>query len=142
MAAELGVDTPYIEAETQRQRDELERRRQAYVGDRPRPPLAGKTAIVVDDGIATGSTVRAALRAIRKAGAGKVVLAVPVAPRDTIAALRGEADEIVCLEMPQPFIAVGAHYRDFAQLSDADVVALLERHRRKPSREADRRDAN
>jgi putative phosphoribosyl transferase len=142
MAAELGVEESYIEAETMRQRDEIERRREAYVGKRPRPLLAGKTAIVVDDGIATGSTVLAALRAIRKAGAAKVVLAVPVAPRDTIAALRGEADEIVCLEMPRPFIAVGAHYDDFAQLSDADVVALLERHRRKSARRSDRNDAN
>jgi putative phosphoribosyl transferase len=131
MAAELGVDRTYIEAETARQLAEIERRREVYVGSRQRLPLAGRTAIVVDDGIATGSTVRAALRAVRSAGAAKTVLAVPVAPRDTLAALREEADEIVCLDSPTPFVAVGAHYADFAQLSDAEVVALLEQSRRR-----------
>ena len=129
IAAELGVERPYIEAETARQRVEIERRRAAYLGDRPPVPLAGRTVIVVDDGIATGSTMRAALRAIRQAGAAKIVLAVPVAPSDTIEALRGEADKIVCLQTPSPFVAVGAHYADFAQLSDAEVVALLARRR-------------
>jgi len=94
-------------------------------------PLAGRTVIVVDDGIATGSTVRTALRAIRNAGAGKIVLAVPVAPRDALDELRGEVDEIICLSTPSPFIAVGAHYAEFAQLADADVILLLEeRHKR------------
>lgn len=130
MAAELGVDAAYIQAETARQLAEIEQRRWVYLGERPPPPLGGKTAIVVDDGVATGSTMRAALRTVRKAGAARIVLAVPVAPADTIAALRDEADDIVCLETPSRFIAVGAHYVDFAQLSDADVVALLQRQRR------------
>lgn len=130
LAATLGVDAAYIKNETARQLDEIERRRKIYRGDRPPVPLAGRTAIVVDDGIATGSTMRAALRAIRKAGAGKIVLAVPVAPGDAIGALRNEADEIVCLATPRRFFAVGAHYTEFTQLADADVVSLLERRRR------------
>jgi putative phosphoribosyl transferase len=84
----------------------------------------------VDDGVATGSTMRVALRAVKKAGAKRVILAVPVAPKDTLLQLRPEADELVCLEMPDPFIAVGAHYIEFSQLTDAKVIPLLEeRHR-------------
>jgi putative phosphoribosyl transferase len=126
LAADLGIEEGYIASETAQQLEEIERRRQIYLSDRPPVPLAGRTAIIVDDGIATGSTVRAALRAVRKAGAGRIVLAVPVAPEDTIASLRAEADEIVCVSSPSPFIAVGAHYHKFPQLADADVVALLE----------------
>ena len=105
---------------------EIERRRRVYLGDRTPPGLAGRTVIIVDDGIATGSTVRAALRAVRKAGAERIVLAVPVAPEDTIDRLRTEVDEILCLSLPSPFIAVGAHYTEFPQLADGDVVGLLE----------------
>ena len=131
LAAELAIDESYIKSETARQLEEIERRRKLYLGDRPPVPLAGRTVIVVDDGIATGSTVRTALRAIRNAGAEKIVLAVPVAPRDALDELRGEVDEIICLSTPRPFIAVGAHYAEFAQLADADVILLLEeRHKR------------
>ena len=131
LAAELAIDESYITSETARQLEEIERRRKLYLGDRPPVPLAGRTVIVVDDGIATGSTVRTALRAIRNAGAGKIVLAVPVAPRDALDELRGEVDEIICISIPSPFIAVGAHYAEFAQLADADVILLLEeRHKR------------
>jgi putative phosphoribosyl transferase len=131
LAAELAIDESYIKSETARQLEEIERRRKLYLGDRPPVPLAGRTVIVVDDGIATGSTVRTALRAIRNAGAGKIVLAAPVAPRDALDELRGEVDEIICLSTPSPFIAVGAHYAEFAQLADADVILLLEeRHKR------------
>jgi putative phosphoribosyl transferase len=131
LAAELAIDESYIKSETARQLEEIERRRKLYLGDRPPVPLAGRTVIVVDDGIATGSTVRTALRAIRNAGAGKIVLAVPVAPRDALDELQGEVDEIICLSTPSPFIAVGAHYAEFAQLADADVILLLEeRHKR------------
>jgi putative phosphoribosyl transferase len=126
LAAELGIDEAYVERETAAQLAEIERRRAIYLGDRPPVPFAGATVVVVDDGIATGSTMRIALRAVRRAGARRVVLAVPVAPADTLASLRAEADEIVCLEEPSPFIAVGAHYVKFPQLEDADVVALLE----------------
>src|ERR1700736_2455240 len=100
---------------------------QALIND----PLAGRTVIIVDDGIATGSTVRTALRAIARIGAGKIVLAVPVAPEDALEELRKEVDEIICLSTPSPFLAVGAHYAEFGQLADADVISLLEeRHRR------------
>ncbi|HEU0217518.1 MAG TPA: phosphoribosyltransferase family protein [Xanthobacteraceae bacterium] len=126
LAAELGIDEAYVARETAAQLAEIERRRAVYLGDRPPVSFAGATAVVVDDGIATGSTMRIALRAVRRAGASRVVLAVPVAPADTLAALRAEADEIVCLEEPSPFIAVGAHYVKFPQLEDADVVSLLE----------------
>ncbi len=133
----LAVDPTYIESETQRQLAEIERRREAYLGRRPPARITGRTVIVVDDGIATGSTVRTALRAIKagraagNGGAGRVVLAVPVAPQETLDALRPEVDEIVCLAMPSPFFAVGAHYQEFAQLADADVVSLLEIRRRR-----------
>lgn len=130
LAAALGVERSWIEAETARQLEEIERRRLAYRGAAAPEALAGRTVIVVDDGIATGSTVRTALRAIGNAGAAKIVLAVPVAPRDTLDALRGEVDEIVCLSCPDPFFAVGAHYAQFAQLTDAEVVALLQKHHR------------
>ncbi|HWX36084.1 MAG TPA: phosphoribosyltransferase [Steroidobacteraceae bacterium] len=140
LAAELGIERDYIAGETARQLQEIERRRKIYLGDRPSSPLAGATVIVVDDGIATGSTVRAALRAVRKSGAAKIVLAVPVAPEDTLDELRGEVDEIVFLGSPSPFIAVGAHYAEFAQLTDADVVALLEKRHRATSCPADRPD--
>jgi len=133
----LAVDQTYIESETRRQLAEIERRRLAYLGCRPAVPIAGRTAVVVDDGIATGSTVRAALRAVANAGAAKVTLAIPVAPQDVVEALRSEVDEIVCLATPRPFFAVGAHYRQFAQLADADVTALLELRRRSPTPSSD-----
>jgi putative phosphoribosyl transferase len=125
LASELAIERSYIASETARQLSEIERRRRIYLGDRPPPALSGRTVIIVDDGIATGSTARAALRAVRKAGARRIVLAVPVAPEDTIKQLRAEVDDIFCLLSPSPFIAVGAHYGEFPQLADADVIALL-----------------
>jgi putative phosphoribosyl transferase len=105
---------------------EIQQRRARYLADRPRPPIAGRTAIVVDDGIATGATVKAALRAVRRAGPRRVVLAVPVAPPEAIADLERVADEVVCLETPPDLIAIGIHYRDFSQVRDEEVVALLD----------------
>ena len=142
LAAELGIDQSYIASETTRQLEEIERRREIYFGNKPPAPLVDRTVIIVDDGIATGSTMRVALRAVKKAGAKTVILAVPVAPKDTLLQLRPEADEIVCLVSPDPFIAVGAHYIEFSQLADDDVIPLLEeRHRAMTSSpaEADRR---
>ena len=104
---------------------EIEERRKKYLGDRPQPEVKGATAIVVDDGIATGATVRAALEVLRKQGAAKVVLAVPVAPEDAVAEFKPRVDELVCLQTPEPYIAVGAHYASFPQTSDAEVVELL-----------------
>jgi putative phosphoribosyl transferase len=116
----------YIDAEVKRQLAELERRRKAYFGSRKAPVLRGRTVVVVDDGVATGSTVTAALRALLRSKAAKTVLAVPIAPEDTIAKLREEADEVVCLSMPAVFRAVGLHYADFRQTTDEEVIALLQ----------------
>ncbi len=140
LAAELAVEEDYIRGETARQLQEIERRRQIYRGSRTPLPIAGATVIIVDDGIATGSTVRTALRAVRKAGARKIVLAVPVAPEDALKELSEDVDEIVCLSSPSPFIAVGAHYGEFAQVADADVVSLLEERAKAMSRSAERSD--
>ena len=97
------------------------------IGDLLRNGSRGRVSILC----ATGSTIRTALRAIGRAGAGKIVLAVPVAPEDALEELRKEVDEIICLSTPSPFLAVGAHYAEFGQLADADVISLLEeRHRR------------
>lgn len=106
---------------------EIARRRKHYLGDRPHPSLAGRVAIVVDDGIATGATTRAALRSVRQYGPKKLVLAVPVAPTSTLAELRDEADEIVCLEDYEPFGAIGAFYADFSQTDDDTVRQILAR---------------
>ena len=112
---------------------EIERRRQLYVGERPHPPLEDRTVIVVDDGIATGATTRAALRAMRERKPRKLVLAVPVAPTESLRDLRQEADDVVCLEDYEDFSAIGFFYSDFAQVPDNEVVALLARHPARPS---------
>jgi putative phosphoribosyl transferase len=104
---------------------ELDRRVRIYRGGSPLPPVAGRCAIVVDDGLATGSTARAALRSLRAARAEHLVLAVPVAPRPTAESLRAEADQVVVLVTPSRFSAVGEWYLAFGQLTDADVLALL-----------------
>jgi putative phosphoribosyl transferase len=105
--------------------EELARRVRVYRGGRPPPAVAGRCVIVVDDGLATGVTARAALRSLRAAGADFLVLAVPVAPPTAAATLRGEADEVVTLATPRRFSSVGEWYVSFGQLSDADVIALL-----------------
>jgi predicted phosphoribosyltransferase len=106
---------------------EIERRRARYLGGRERVDVAGRTAIVVDDGVATGATTRAALRAVRARHPKTLVLAVPVAPTDSLATLRDEVDELVCLEDYQAFGAIGLYYLDFRQVSDDEVVATLAR---------------
>lgn len=123
-AAEKVSERVFAEVE-QRERAELRRRAERYRLDRPRAAVAGRTAIVVDDGIATGSTARAACQVARAHGAARVMLAVPVAPRGTVAALSQVADQVVCLESPEPFYAIGQWYQDFSQTSDAEVVRLL-----------------
>ncbi|HEV2375649.1 MAG TPA: phosphoribosyltransferase [Streptosporangiaceae bacterium] len=109
----------------QRERSELRRRADRYRGDRTRLPLAGRTAVIVDDGIATGSTARAACHVARAQGAERVVLAVPVAPRAAATMFDGDADEVVCLVMPERFLAIGEWYEDFTQTSDEEVVRAL-----------------
>lgn len=123
----LRVPQSYIKRIEARELAEITRRRRLYFGDRPRVEPEGKTAIVVDDGIATGATVRAALRAIRQQQPRRLVLAVPVAAPQTLAELRDEADEIVCLYQPEWLGAVGAFYQDFTQVSDEEVIDLLSR---------------
>jgi len=127
LAATLDVPESYLQEETARQLSEIERRREIYCADRPRPEISGRTAIAVDDGIATGATMRVALQAIRRQEPAHLVLAVPVAPPDTLAALGTAADETVCLETPIGLGAIGFYYRDFHQLTDAEVTDLLAR---------------
>jgi putative phosphoribosyl transferase len=122
-----GTTAQEFDTVCEEERAEIERRRKLYIGERPRAKIAGQVAIVVDDGIATGATTRAALQAVRKQKPKELVLAVPVAPRDTIEELRQEVDALICLEMPDPFIAIGYFYRDFGQVSDEEVVAILRR---------------
>lgn len=126
---ETGASGAYIREEAARQLEIIEARRTLWVERRPRVSVAGKTAIVVDDGIATGATVRAALHALRRQGPKRLVVATPVAPPDTVAALAAEADEFICLETPEPFGAIGYFYDDFAQVADEEVAAILGRSR-------------
>jgi len=125
VAAAAGADAVYIEAEKKRQIDEA-RRRNALFDSHRRPPARGRTVIVVDDGIATGATAIAAVRSLKAEGAERVILAVPVGPPEMIELLRGEADEVVCLEEDPGFWAVGQYYQDFSQVSDAEVRRTLE----------------
>lgn len=127
MVAALGVTDRYLEREITDQEAEIERRQHAYRGGRPPQPVEGGVAVVVDDGVATGSTAVAALRWARARGAERVVLAVPVAPPQSLERLHAEADEVVVLETPQPFLAVGEWYRDFDQTTDEQVVSALAR---------------
>jgi predicted phosphoribosyltransferase len=127
MVGALGVTDRYLDREIAEQEAEIERRQRAYRGGRPPQPVKGRVAIVVDDGVATGSTAVAALRWARARGAERVVLAVPVAPPQSLERLRAEADEVVVLETPQPFLAVGEWYRDFDQTTDEQVVSALAR---------------
>ena len=128
LATSLGVPDGYVEEETTRQLEEIERRRKSYCEGRPAVQIAGRTAIVVDDGIATGATMRVALQAVRRRAPARLILAVPVAPPDTLAALLEEAaDEAVTLETPAALGAIGFYYRDFHQMSDAEVTDLLAR---------------
>ncbi len=127
MLAELAVPQSYVDQEIARQAAEIERRRKAYFRDRAPADIRGATALVVDDGIATGATMRAALRATRRRHPAKLVLSVPVAPPKAVEDLRGEVDEVVCLEKPEEFFAIGQFYRDFHQVSDEEVIALLKK---------------
>jgi putative phosphoribosyl transferase len=123
--AETGVKREYIEQRAKEELAEIERRRRTYLADRAPVPVAARTAIVVDDGIATGTTMRAALKGLRRRNPARLVLAVPVAPPDTIDELRQEVDDVVCLAQPSFFGAIGYFYRDFHQLSDDEVITLM-----------------
>jgi putative phosphoribosyl transferase len=128
-----GVEETDFAAIRDRELAEIERRHKTYLGDRQPVEVAGCTAIVVDDGIATGATTRAALRATRMRGPKKLVLAIPVAPTESLPAMRAEADEVVCLEDHELFGAIGYFYRDFRQISDREVIDTLARFAAKRS---------
>jgi len=125
-SAATGASRDYIDREAQVAWQEIERRRALYLRGRKPLPVAGATVIVVDDGIATGTTMRAALKALRRRGATRLVLAVPVAPHSTLMALKREVDRVICLAEPEPFRAIGLHYVDFHQVSDDEVIAALD----------------
>jgi predicted phosphoribosyltransferase len=123
----LGVSPDVIEAVAQAEQVELARRAHAYRGDRPTPDLRGRRVILVDDGLATGSSMRAAIAAVRTQSPARIIVAVPVAARETCDELRREGEYVVCLRTPEPFAAVGLWYDDFSQTGDEEVRDLLQR---------------
>ncbi|WP_200253422.1 phosphoribosyltransferase [Thiococcus pfennigii] len=126
----LGITQAQLERTAAQEQAELERRERVYRGDRPWPPVTGRRIILVDDGVATGATIRAGIAALRQQHPESIVLAVPVAPPDTLARLATEADQVVCLATPTPFRAIGQWYEDFHQVTDEEVTELLESSRR------------
>jgi predicted phosphoribosyltransferase len=122
----LGVSDEYLSRVTDEQMREARSREQRFRGARPPTPLTGRTVVLVDDGLATGATMRAAARAVRARGPARLVIAVPVGSTEACTALAGEVDEVVCPSRPEPFIAIGLHYLDFEQVDDSEVVALLQ----------------
>ena len=122
----LQISAPVIDAVAGYEQKELERQRHAYRDDIPFPDLAGRTVIIVDDGLATGSTMRAAVRALRQVGPARIIVAVPVGAPETCQSLRDEADQVVCLNVPQDFHAVSLWYDEFSQITDQEVRRLLE----------------
>jgi putative phosphoribosyl transferase len=125
--ASTGLPREAVERIAARERAELERRERAYRGDAPLPRVEGRSVILVDDGLATGATMSAAIAAVRQLDPAEVIVAVPVAPSETVSRLDREADLVICLETPRPFLAIGALYASFPQLRDEQVVELLER---------------
>jgi putative phosphoribosyl transferase len=128
------IPPDYLETQIEQQLAEIERRRAVYLRGRARESVQGRTLILVDDGIATGASIRAALKVLQGRSPSSLILAVPVAPSEAISELRADVDEIVCLRTPEPFYAIGVHYVDFHQMSDAEVVALLAQHAAATSR--------
>jgi predicted phosphoribosyltransferase len=126
----LDVPDDVLRAVTAEEEWELKRREQLYRDDRPLPSVEDKTVILIDDGLATGSTMRAAVAALRRLGPARIVVAVPVASADTCEEMRGEVDEVVCAHTPDPFHAVGLWYQDFSQTTDEEVRDLLDRTNR------------
>lgn len=126
LISRLGVPDTYLRAETERQKREIQRRLGAYRGRLEEPEVTGKVVVLVDDGVATGATVRASLRALRERRPARLILAVPVGPAETMRELALEVDQMVCLHSPEVFWAVGAFYADFEQTDDEQVVRLLQ----------------
>ena len=131
---QLSIPEWEVEAVAQREMQEMERRENTYRGSRPAVPISSRCVILVDDGLATGSTMLAAIRAVRAQKPSRIVVAVPVAPPDTCEAIRKEADDVICAETPVMFVAVGLWYRDFAQTSDEEVKHLFEEAARRSER--------
>jgi predicted phosphoribosyltransferase len=130
VVTELRIPRHWVDAVAARELEELRRRETAYRDGRPAPDVGGKTVILVDDGLATGASMRAAVAALRKLGPGRIVVAVPVGASQTCDEFRDVADEVVCAETPDPFYAVGSWYSDFDQTTDQEVRDLLARTRR------------
>jgi len=130
LVARLGVSEDYLKGEVDDQLREIERRKEKYRGARPDPLIEGRPVIVVDDGIATGATVKAALTALRRRNPSRLVLAIPLAPPDALDGLRSLVDEVVCPLLPEDFQAVGQFYEDFHAVEDREVIALLEKGRK------------
>jgi len=125
-AESVGATPEYLQEEVRRKKSEVRDRMRNLRGDAPYPSLEGKTVIIVDDGMATGNSMRAAVQSVRKRGPKEIVVAVPVAPREAVAELSREGTRVVCLEQPRFFFAIGEFYRDFAQVEDSEVTALLD----------------
>lgn len=123
----LRIPNDIVDKVVAKERQELERRERSYRGDRPAPDVRGRTIILIDDGLATGSTMRAAIAALRQQGPARIVVAVPVGAPETCAEFQDEADEAICAVTPEPFYAVGVWYRDFSQTTDEEVHDLLDR---------------
>jgi len=126
LAAENPVSSEWMEAAVAQQVHEIKRRREVYLRGRPALALRGRTVIVVDDGVATGTTMRAALSALRQVSARRLIVAIPLAPSSAVMQLAREADDVICVAQPAPFRAVGEHYEDFHQLADEEVIDLLD----------------
>lgn len=138
IVAELGVSADFIQREARRELEVIEKRRHTWVEGRPAHSLTGRTAIIVDDGIATGATVKAAILAVRRQGVKHIVVATPVAPSDVAAALERLADEVVVVATPTPFRAIGRFYDDFTQVDDAEVTELLRQAAATAARDGER----
>jgi len=134
-AESVGATSEYLREEARRKRSEVQERMRSLRGERPYPSLEGKTVIIVDDGIATGNSMRAAIQSVKKRGPKEVVVGVPVAPREAVAQLSAEGARVICLEQPRFFYAIGEFYQDFEQVEDSEVRRLLERawNRRVPN---------
>ena len=128
IAGALGLSDDEVRQLAELEKTELKRRAQLYRANRPAIAVTDKTVILVDDGMATGATARSAMRLLKQLQPARIILAVAVAPVDTLQSLAADADEIVCLASPDPFFAVGSHYRQFEQISDDEVVRLLARY--------------
>jgi putative phosphoribosyl transferase len=121
----LNISEDYLREESSKQVEEIRTRMRKYRGDRPYPKLAGKTVVIVDDGIATGATIRAAVKSVKRMNAAKVILAAPVGPPDAVRELSRIADRVVCLSMPEGFEAIGEFYEEFEQVEDETVRAIM-----------------